>query len=104
MLWTLYGFGASVNVLSFTVLNDGFAKELAGRANTAVNLLMFTRQLRVQWGIGLVVDGARAALGLDAAGGLRARVCAVAGAERRDARVVRRGLAPRAGASRSPQG
>ena len=71
LLWTLYGFGASVNVLSFTVLNDGFAKELAGRANTAVNLLTFTGSFAVQWGIGLVVDGARAALGLDAAGGLK---------------------------------
>ena len=69
--WALYGFGASVNVLSFTVLNDGFAKELAGRANTAVNLVMFAGSFAMQWGIGLVVDGARAALGLDTASGLK---------------------------------
>jgi MFS family permease len=68
--WAIYGFGVSVNVLSFTVLNDGFRKELAGRVNTAVNLAMFTGSFAAQWGVGLVVDGARAALGLDAASGL----------------------------------
>jgi predicted MFS family arabinose efflux permease len=69
--WALYGFGAAANVLSFTVLNDGFAKELSGRANTAVNLVMFTGSFAIQWGVGLVVDGARAALGLTTAGGLK---------------------------------
>ena len=69
--WAIYGFGASVNVLSFTVLNDGFAKDLAGRANTAANLIMFTGSFGIQWGIGVVVDGARAALGVDTGGGLR---------------------------------
>lgn len=69
--WAIYGFGASVNVLSFTVLNDGFEKERAGRANTAVNLVMFTGSFAIQWGIGLVVDGARAVLGFDTAHGLR---------------------------------
>jgi MFS family permease len=69
--WAIYGLGASVNVLSFTVLNDGFEKELAGRANTAVNLAMFVGSFAAQWGVGLVVDGARAALGFDTAGGLK---------------------------------
>jgi hypothetical protein len=44
--WAIYGLGASVNVLAFTVLNDGFATELAGRANTAVNLVTFSGKLR----------------------------------------------------------
>jgi len=69
--WGLYGFGAAVNVLSFTVLNEGFARELTGRVNTAVNLIMFGGSFATQWGIGLVVDAARAALGFDTAGGLR---------------------------------
>ncbi len=69
--WAIYGFGASANVLAFTVLNDGFAKELAGRANTAVNLVTFTGSFAMQWGVGLVVDGARAALGIETAGGLK---------------------------------
>ena len=69
--WTLYGFGAIVNVLTFTVLNDGLASEVAGRANTAANLLMFVTSFVAQWGIGVIVDLARAALGYGAADGLR---------------------------------
>jgi predicted MFS family arabinose efflux permease len=68
--WALYGLGAAANVLAFNVLNEGFAAELAGRANTALNLLMFGGGFVAQWGIGLVVDAARAAFGMDAAGGL----------------------------------
>ena len=52
-------------------MNEGFATEFAGRANTALNLLMFTGGFVVQWGIGLVVDAVHATSGLDAPGGLR---------------------------------
>jgi predicted MFS family arabinose efflux permease len=69
--WSLYGLGATTNILAFTVLNEGFGKELAGRANTALNLLMFVGGFGAQWGIGLVVDAARTGLGLDTAGGLK---------------------------------
>ena len=69
--WAAYGAGATVNVLAFTVLNEGIAAEIAGRANTAVNLLMFGGSFAMQWGIGVIVDVARASLGLDTAGGLR---------------------------------
>jgi len=69
--WCAYGFGAVVNVLAFTVLNEGLARELTGRANTAVNLLMFSASFATQWGIGIIVDVARAALGFDTADGLR---------------------------------
>jgi predicted MFS family arabinose efflux permease len=69
--WSLYGLGATVNVLGFTVVTDGFGAALAGRASTALNLLMFTGSFLAQWGIGVVVDAARAALGFDLAGGLR---------------------------------
>jgi predicted MFS family arabinose efflux permease len=69
--WALYGLGATVNVLAFTVLNDGFAIELTGRANTALNLAMFIGSFAAQWGIGIVVDLARSGLGLEIAGGLK---------------------------------
>ncbi len=69
--WSLYGLGAAVNVLGFTVLNEGFGRDLAARTNTTLNLLMFVGSFVTQWGIGVAVDAARAALGLDAAGGLR---------------------------------
>lgn len=69
--WALYGVGATANILAFTVLNEGFAPELAGRANTAVNLMMFIGSFVTQWGIGVVVDAAHALAGVDLATGLR---------------------------------
>jgi len=68
--WTLYGLGSSVNILGYTVVTEGFARELAGRANTALNLLMFVASFIAQWGIGIVVDLARRATGTDVAGAL----------------------------------
>jgi len=47
------------------------------RTNTALNLFMFGGSFAVQWGIGLVVDAARVAYGLDTAGGLRVAFAAV---------------------------
>jgi MFS family permease len=69
--WTLYGLGSAVNVLAFTVLSEGFPRELTARANTALNLLMFGGSFAAQWGIGVLVDVARGVLGVDTAGGLR---------------------------------
>jgi predicted MFS family arabinose efflux permease len=59
VLWAVYGLGAAVNVLGFALLGQGFPRGLAGRANTAFNLLMFSGSFAMQWGIGLVVDAAR---------------------------------------------
>jgi predicted MFS family arabinose efflux permease len=69
--WTLYGLGTSVNVLAFAVLNEGFGRDLAGRSNTALNLMMFGGSFLMQWGIGIVAEIARRGLSLDEAGGLR---------------------------------
>lgn len=71
LMWALYGLGSAVNVLGFTVLSEGFPRALTARVNTALNLLMFSGSFLSQWGIGLVVDAARAALSTDVAGGLR---------------------------------
>ena len=80
-IWSLYGLTAAVNILGYTVLNEGFATELAGRVSTALNLFMFAVSFVVQWGIGLVADAARAWLGVDAAGGLRVAFALVVAAE-----------------------
>jgi MFS family permease len=69
--WTAYGLGAVVNVLGFAVLNEGFPKELAGRASTGLNLLMFGGSFAAQWGIGVIVDAARAGLAVDTGAALR---------------------------------
>jgi MFS family permease len=69
--WSLYGLGAAANILAFSVLNEGFPRELAARSNTALNLMMFVGGFATQWGIGGIVDAARALLNVDEATGLR---------------------------------
>ena len=69
--WALYGLGAATNVLAFTVLNEGFGRDLVGRTNTTLNLTMFGGSFVLQWGIGLVAEAARVQLGYDNATGLR---------------------------------
>jgi MFS family permease len=71
VLWALYGLTAAVNILGYLLLTDGFSRDLAGRASTALNLVMFSTTFAVQWGIGAIADAARAAFGTDLAGGLR---------------------------------
>ena len=68
--WSLYGLGAAVNILAFTVLGQGFAKELAARANTTLNLMMFGTSFVAQWGIGIVAEHARGATEAPSASGL----------------------------------
>jgi sugar phosphate permease len=69
-LWALYGLGSSVNILGYTVATEGFATELAGRVNTALNLIMFVASFIAQWGIGMVVDLVRRAMATDIANAL----------------------------------
>lgn len=71
VLWAAYGLGATVNVLGFTLLGQGFPRALAARANTAFNLLLFSGSFAAQWGIGLVVDAARSRLGINTGAALQ---------------------------------
>jgi MFS family permease len=80
-IWAIYGLTAAVNILGYTLLNEGFARDLAARANTALNLAVFLVSFAMQWGIGLIADAARAWLGVDGAGGLRVAFIAVLCAE-----------------------
>ena len=75
--WSLYGLGAAANVLTFPVLNEGFAREMSGRTNTTLNLFMFVGSFSAQWGIGIVVDLMRALFAFDEAGGLRVAFAAI---------------------------
>ncbi|HEX8012488.1 MAG TPA: MFS transporter [Casimicrobiaceae bacterium] len=81
VVWALYGLSAAVNILGYLLLTEGFSRELAGRASTALNLVMFSTTFAVQWGIGAIADASRAALGLDLAGGLRVAFAVVLAAE-----------------------
>ena len=69
--WSLYGLGAAVNVLGFSVLSAGFPKDMTARASTALNLLMFVGSFAAQWGIGVIVESVRNHLQFSVAGGLK---------------------------------
>lgn len=79
--WALYGLTAAVNILGYLVLNEGFSRELAGRASTALNLVMFSTSFVMQWGIGALADAASAGFGLAPASGLRVAFAVVLVAE-----------------------
>ena len=54
--WIIYGFFGTTSILSYAILSQTFPKELAGRVNVALNLLLFSASFFVQWGIGVVID------------------------------------------------
>ena len=55
-LWIAIAYFASAGALSYAALSQLFAKELAGRVNTALNLLVFTLAFFAQWGLGEILN------------------------------------------------
>ena len=53
--WVLYPLFASASVMIYAILSQGFPAEMAGRVNTAANLLMFVVAFALQWGLGYVI-------------------------------------------------
>ena len=53
--WAAYGFLGTAGVVSYAALTQVFPAHLAGRVNTALNLLVFVAALAAQWGLGAVV-------------------------------------------------
>jgi len=54
--WTLFGFFGSGSILYYAGLSQRFPSRIAGRVNTAMNLLVFVAAFVLQWGIGVVID------------------------------------------------
>lgn len=52
----LFGFFGTTGILPYAVLSQSFAPELAGRANTGLNLMVFLGAFAAQWGIGALID------------------------------------------------
>ncbi|MDP2783125.1 MAG: MFS transporter [Sulfurimicrobium sp.] len=59
-LWFILGLVFSVGNLTYAVLQSHYAAALAGRANTALNLLVFVGAFGIQWGFGAAVDALQA--------------------------------------------
>lgn len=54
-LWLLFGAIGTTGVLAYAGLSQSFPVELAGRVNTALNLVVFVAAFAAQWGIGAVI-------------------------------------------------
>ncbi len=55
ILWLGFGFFGTANILAYALLSQIFPSSLTGRANTALNLLVFVAAFGGQWLIGAIV-------------------------------------------------
>jgi MFS family permease len=55
-VWMLFGFFGTAGIINYAVLSQHFPRHLAGRANTAVNLLVFVAAFLLQWASGAIID------------------------------------------------
>ncbi len=55
-LWVLWGFFGTAGILPYAALSQSFARHLAGRVNTGLNLMVFLSAFAAQWGIGAVIN------------------------------------------------
>jgi len=55
LLWAGYGFFATAGSVSYAILPNRFPTALAGRANTALNAMVFSWAFAVQWGMGAII-------------------------------------------------
>jgi predicted MFS family arabinose efflux permease len=54
--WLLFGMLGQVAILAFPWLSSYFGAALSGRANAAMNLMVFGSAFLCQWGIGAIID------------------------------------------------
>jgi predicted MFS family arabinose efflux permease len=55
-LWPVLGACFSLSNIAYSLVAQSFPPALSGRANTALNLLVFAGAFGLQWGIGIFVD------------------------------------------------
>lgn len=56
LFWILFGFSGTAGILTYAVLSQSFPPDLAGRVNTALNLLVFVAAFAAQWGTGAIIN------------------------------------------------
>jgi predicted MFS family arabinose efflux permease len=55
-LWVAYGVFSTFGTLVFPIMAQGYPIALAGRASTALNVMVFIGAFGVQWGMGVAID------------------------------------------------
>lgn len=56
LTWIAFGFLGSSSLLAYSALSAAFPKHLAGRVNTALNLIVFIAAFVIQWGMGEIIN------------------------------------------------
>lgn len=59
LLWSLMVTATAVTGVTYAKASLTFSSEMAGRASTALNFVVFVGAFAMQWGLGLIVDGLR---------------------------------------------
>ncbi len=55
-IWMAFGFFGTSGILPYAALSQSFPAELAGRVNTALNVIVFILAFVGQWAVGAVID------------------------------------------------
>ncbi len=55
-IWLAFGFFGTSSINAYSALTQSFTVNLAGRVNTAVNLLVFIAAFMAQWALGVIID------------------------------------------------
>jgi MFS family permease len=76
-LWPVFSFLATTGTLSYAAITQAFPSSLAGRANAALNFLVFAYAFAQQWLVGVLIDGLTG-LGWETADAYRALLLAAA--------------------------
>lgn len=56
LMWMLFGFFGTAGIVTYAELSRQFPSNLAGRVNTALNVLVFVAAFAGQWGVGAIVN------------------------------------------------
>ncbi len=56
LLWALFGLTGQATILAYAYLSEYFGKDLAGRANAGLNLLVFLAAFSIQYLMGVIIN------------------------------------------------
>lgn len=56
LMWAAFGYLGTSGTLMYAALTQSFPPHLAGRVNTALNLVVFVAAFATQWGMGRIID------------------------------------------------
>ena len=56
LMWTVFGMTGQVAILAYPWLSSHYGTALSGRANTAMNLVIFITAFGVQYALGVIID------------------------------------------------